>query len=122
MDTKSDLNVYTDLESTDGGELAGDANRQVRPGATCFTSKLGEAGVFTGAEAVAIVGETSCCSAPRQKTESHATTPWNLADIDINEWAGKCSNSYAFLLLTSSRIVQDLRSQDVIQESLIFVK
>lgn len=47
------------------------------------------------------VAEASCCSEPIPKACGSVATSWNLADIDINEWAGELIRSYAPILLTS---------------------
>jgi hypothetical protein len=63
-DAGSDLNIYTE------------AARQARDG---------EGGIAASKEAVGI----GCCCGVPPPADGNITTSWDLADIDINQWAGK---------------------------------
>ena len=65
VDAQSDLNIYTE------------AARQARDG---------NEGTGVSSESIGL----GCCGKAPPVADGEASTPWDLADIDINEWAGKC--------------------------------
>jgi hypothetical protein len=65
VDAQSDLNVYTE------------AARQTRDG---------KEGTAASNEPVGI----GCCCGVPPPADGNITTSWDLADIDLNQWAGKC--------------------------------
>jgi hypothetical protein len=138
LDTGSDLNVYVDL-AKDGDGKGGGTAPCCGPSATatapaeveaavvdCCSTAKETAGCCSKTEddtmpccensasgATASNAETGCCSAASLKTQEDMAGDFDLADIDINEWAGKDSVPYLFLPLTFNRFVQDLGVETV---------
>jgi hypothetical protein len=97
VDAQSDLNIYTDMAD---GEIGGSGQA-----ASCCRPPADGAAPGTKQETVCCSGkEPSCCSAACEevtnsdgagcsgtasKTQEGETASWDLASIDINEWAGK---------------------------------
>jgi hypothetical protein len=109
VDTESDLNVYTDMtkegkqENEDAAgccdsSAIGVASGTARESPCCSekvancsskTSSKASNSKHAGSISTPEVAEASCCSDPRSKTHSGVAASWSLADIDLNEWAGK---------------------------------
>jgi arsenite methyltransferase len=73
VDAQSDLNVYTEAEKS-ARDCTGVTKASKKPDVP------------------------SCCSGTLPNVDSGDVIPWDLADVDINEWAGKfipCRNSRA---------------------------
>lgn len=109
VDAERDLNVYIDMANDvkkEDEDVAGCCDSSAE-GATsgrmqetpCCSEKVANFcsqnsskdidSEHAGSNPAQEVAGVTCCSKLRSKTDSDVAAPWNLADIDINEWAGK---------------------------------
>jgi hypothetical protein len=60
--------------------------------------------------------EAKCCSTASSKKQNDEGPDFDLPDLNINEWAGMthCLLHMEYMILTSNRVIQNLRGEDVV--------
>jgi hypothetical protein len=67
-----------------------------------------------GGGATSFVAEAACCSATSLRKQDSVASDFNLAEIDINKWAGKYSYLKVLSYSLFKRVIQDLCGKDVV--------
>lgn len=82
VDTKSDLNAYIDVG------LEGKQENEDVAGC-CGSSAIQAASKASSKASIIEHAEAACCSQLHPETCTGTAASWSIADININEWAGK---------------------------------